>query len=146
MLSFGTIQGMVSIALMSFLVYRADPNVIRQSPIFDSPVVWKIDIYDTETWNDKDYLPVLDVMHRRITNHANHQQRIESMVKAIADPSRINVKENRRNARNLIKSNTTRQQRILKPNVNQCAEGFAHFLDSACTFSDKITEATIFFR
>ena len=147
---------------MPFLVYDANPKAIRQSPIFDDPAVWQllmdigqspdiIDIYDTETWNGKDYSPVLDVVHRRIANHANHQQRIESMVKAIADHSRTNVKENRRNARNLIESYFTRENnkaaKNLKPNVNriQCAEGFAHFLDSARTFSDKVTEATTFF-
>ena len=57
------------------------------------------------------------------------------MVKAIADHSRTNVKENRRNARNLIESYFTRENnkaaKNLKPNVNriQCAEGFAHFLE-----------------
>ena len=148
--------------IMPFLVYNANPTAIRQSPIFEDPTVWQllmdiaqspdiIDIYDTDTWNGKDYSPVLDVVHRRIANHANHQQRIESMVKAIADHSRTNVGENRRNARNLIESYFTRENnraaKKLKPNVKrmQCAEGFAHFLDSAHTFSNKISEATNFF-
>lgn len=101
--------------IMSFLVYDANPKAIRQLPIFDDPAVWQllldiaqspdiIDIYDTDTWNGKDYLPLLDVVHCRIANHANHQQRIESMVKAIANHSRTNVKENQRNAWNLIES------------------------------------------
>jgi hypothetical protein len=97
---------------MSYLTRSADPYDMIESPIIKKewPLLKKMaetnvvyDIYDSTTWDDLDLEPVLlDIVHRQIAPHANNQQRTESGVKSIADQSRTGVKEDRRNARNII--------------------------------------------
>jgi hypothetical protein len=95
-----------------------------------------VDIYDSSTWDGIDFEPILDIVHRQIEPHANHQQRTESGVKGIADQPRTGVGEDRRNARNITHYYFTREHnksaKELKPDVNwmQCAESTVNYVDS----------------
>lgn len=145
---------------MSYLTRSADPYEMIESPIIKKewPLLKKMaeanvvyDIYDSTTWDDLDLEPVLDIVHRRIAPHANNQQRTESGVKSIADQSRTGVKEDRRNARNIInfyhKRSHNQAAKALKPDKDrvQCAERNAHYLDHTKALIKCITEARRYF-
>ena len=97
---------------MIWLVSDHDPCELRQDYIIkqqwpllkmmaESETI--IDIYNKATWpDDTTFEPVLDLVHKQIANHANHQQRTEGAVKGVADQSRTGVGEDRRNARLVI--------------------------------------------
>ncbi len=141
---------------MGWLTAEADPYVMRESRIIQAE--WallekmanapgEININDESTWNDIAYSPVLTVVHQRVAPHANNQQRTESGVKGIADQSRTNVHEKRRNARNVSnfyhKREHNKQVKLSKPQVQrmQCAEGYAHYLDRTKKFAKRIRAA-----
>ena len=147
---------------MPFLVSNAEPETIRESPIFSDPEVWElcmkiaqstadINIYDAATWGDTDYTPVFNVVHTRIANHCSHQQQVEGTIKDISDQSRTGVSVNRRNARIIIHStfsrptNTAAKQKF--PNVEQIesAAASAHYLNSIKELSARIAQATSHF-
>ena len=107
---------------MSFLVSNAEPETIRESPIFSDPEVWALCMnitQSTATWGDTDYTPVFNVVHTRIANHTSHQQQVEVTIKDISDQSQTG------DASIIIHStfsrppNTAAQQRF--PNVEQIA-------------------------
>ena len=144
--------------LMPFLVFNAEPEAVRASPIFSDPEVWElcmkiaqsttdINIYNPATWGDTDYTPVLDVVHTRIADHTSHQQQVEGAIKDISDHSRTGVAVDRRNARMNIHSIFTRPTNIaakqLFPDVNQIesAAASAHYLDSIKKLNTKIAQA-----
>jgi hypothetical protein len=147
---------------MPFLVSNAEPETIRESPIFSDPEVWElcmkiaqstadINIYDAATWGDTDYTPVFNVVHTWIANHCGHQQQVEGTVKDISDQSQTGVSVNRRNARIIIHStfsrptNTAAKQRF--PNIEQIesAAASAHYLNSIKELSARIAQATSHF-
>jgi hypothetical protein len=143
---------------MPFLVFNAEPEAVRASPIFSDPEVWElcmiiaqsstdIDIYDPATWGDTDYTPVLDVVHTRIASHTSHQQQVEGSIKDISDHSRTGVVVDRRNARMNVHSSFTRptntEAKLLFPNVHQLesAGASSHYLDSIKKLNTKIALA-----
>ena len=106
-----------------------------------------VDMYDSSTWDGIDFEPVLDIVHRQIAPHANHQQRTESGVKGIADQSRTGVGEDRRNARSITHYYFTREHnksaKELKLDVDrmQCAESTANYINSAKSLIERIEHA-----
>ena len=96
---------------MGFLTAGADLFVLREDPIIMQvwPLLQKmamassvVDIYDPATSGNDDNDPVLDIVHRQIAPHANHQQKTESGVKGIADQSHTGVDKDHMNACSII--------------------------------------------
>jgi hypothetical protein len=145
---------------MAFLTAGANPFAMREDPIIQKewPLLKKIakatnvvDMYDSSTWDGIDFEPVLDIVHRQIAPHANHQQRTESGVKGIADQSRTGVGEDRRNARSITHYYFTREHnksaKELKLDVDrmQCAESTANYINSAKSLIERIKHAEDWF-
>ena len=93
---------------MEYLTELADPKAMLEDPLVSSEkILWmkmafacrEVDLFDSSTWEEVDYEPLVDLVHQLIVPHAVQQQLAENYVQSAAYVSSTNVNEDRRSNR-----------------------------------------------
>ena len=81
--------------------------MLKDSLLTDQKELWwkmadadqVVNLFDTSTWDDADYEPLVCLIHQKVVPHALHQQRCENHVQMAAYTASTNVREGRRTDR-----------------------------------------------